>query len=395
VLRGHSDKVLRAAFSPDGQTILTSSMDEAARLWRIRTIRSLLDFAGGRATYSPDGKLIATVDTPTSVRIWDAANGRTISQLSGHQTEIQAVKFSPDAKLIGTLDRSTIRVWDPYSGKQLATMPGQALFKIAFSPDSKLLLSTLDFKLQIREAATGKQLAELQKLAFHPIFTHDSKSIIADAGNEIRIWDIQSMQSRLIFKREGTLRNVALTPDDQLLVTMFVPGSSGGVTNTIVVNISTGEETPGRPGQTAKIDAFSPDGRFALSGEGDRVERVWEVKTGATIAELYGHSGNITDAKFSPDGKFVVTASDDNTARVWEVSTGHMVAELHGHANGVRTAQFGPDSRRILTADRTAGHLFECEVCDSLPALMGLASAHVTRTLTADEREKYLHERER
>jgi WD40 repeat protein len=394
VLRGHTDKVLRAAFSPDGQTIVTSSMDETARLWRIRTIRSLLEFAGGRATYSPDGKLVATVDTPTSVRIWDAATGRTISQLSGHQTEIQAVKFSPDAKLIGTSDRSTVRVWDPYSGKQLATMPGQALFKIAFSPDSKLLLSTLDFKLQIREAATGKQLAELPT-AFHPIFTHDSKSIIADARNEIRIWDIQSMQSRLIFKREGTLRNVSLTPDDQLLVTMFVPGSGAGVTNTIVVNISTGEETPGRPGQTAKIDAFSPDGRFALSGEGDRVERVWEVRTGATIAELLGHSGNITDAKFSPDGKFVVTASDDNTARVWEVSTGHMVAEFHGHANSVRTAQFGPDSRRILTADRAAGHLFECEVCDSLPALMGLASAHVTRTLTADEREKYLHERER
>jgi WD40 repeat protein len=37
-LQGHSDTVWSAMFSPDGQYILTASLDQTARIWRVLTL---------------------------------------------------------------------------------------------------------------------------------------------------------------------------------------------------------------------------------------------------------------------------------------------------------------------------------------------------------------------
>lgn len=56
-------------------------------------------------------------------------------------------------------------------------------------------------------------------------------------------------------------------------------------------------------------------------------------------------------AAFSLHGKFVVTASEDNT-----------------------------------------GQIYACEICGSVGDLLALARTRVTRELTREEREEYLHE---
>jgi WD40 repeat protein len=51
----------------------------------------------------------------------------------------------------------------------------------------------------------------------------------------------------------------------------------------------------------------------------DRIARVWEAETGALIAELQGHRGEVYSATFSSDGTRIVTTSGDKTARLWSV----------------------------------------------------------------------------
>jgi WD40 repeat protein len=69
--------------------------------------------------------------------------------------------------------------------------------------------------------------------------------------------------------------------------------------------------------------AFSPDGRFALSGGAgaDQTLLLWEVSTGKTIHSLDGHRQNIRALAISPDGRHAVSASQSETI-LWDLATG-------------------------------------------------------------------------
>ena len=71
--------------------------------------------------------------------------------------------------------------------------------------------------------------------------------------------------------------------------------------------------------------------------------RVWESTTGKEVARMT-HEGPVSAVSFSPDGRFVVSGSGDKTARVWESTTGKEVARMT-HESPVRAVSFGPDGR--------------------------------------------------
>ena len=94
--------------------------------------------------------------------------------------------------------------------------------------------------------------------------------------------------------------------------------------------------------------AFSPDGRYVVSESGDGTARVWEAASGREVARL-PHDDRVTAVAFSPDGRYVVSGSEDNTARVWEAASGREIARLT-HDDWVVTAvAFSPDGRFVVS----------------------------------------------
>ena len=70
------------------------------------------------------------------------------------------------------------------------------------------------------------------------------------------------------------------------------------------------------------------------------------------VVEFKGHSGDITSVAFSPDGRYVLTGSWDDTAKLWDTATGREIRTFKGHSGDVVSVAFSPDGRYVLTGSR-------------------------------------------
>jgi len=97
--------------------------------------------------------------------------------------------------------------------------------------------------------------------------------------------------------------------------------------------------------------AYSPDGRYIVSGSSDKTIRVWNAETGAVVGTpLEGHSLGVASVAYSPDGRHIISGSNDKTIRIWDGETGAAVGKpLEGHSEGVTSVAYSPNGRHIIS----------------------------------------------
>jgi WD40 repeat protein len=97
--QGHTLRVFRVVFSPDGTRLATSSSDGTAKVWDVATGQALFTLSGHtggvQVAYSLDGTRLAT-SAIGAAKVWDASTGREVLSLSLPSGWGARVAFSPD-----------------------------------------------------------------------------------------------------------------------------------------------------------------------------------------------------------------------------------------------------------------------------------------------------------
>jgi len=186
---GHTGRVSSAVFSPDGNQVLTVSDDKTARVWDTATGEELPfsplkehiqsefthDQAVLCAAYSRDGQWIVTGSEDNTARLWHAATGKPAMAgdltteeadesaepatdetdepalvekapliLEGHSAGVTSVAFSPDGERVitGSRDRMA-KLWELRGGDEILTLKKHAeeVTCVAFSLDGKSILT--------------------------------------------------------------------------------------------------------------------------------------------------------------------------------------------------------------------------------------------------------------
>ncbi len=360
VIAGHGNAALDAAYSPDGRSVVTASIDHKARIWDAATGALKLTLAGHAdvvetVAYSHDGSRIVTGSDDKTIIIWAAATGKPLLTLRGHEGTVTSAVFSNDGRrIVSVSDDQTARVWDAGTGAQLHSLVGHhaGLSFASFSPDgSQVVTASIDKTAKIWDTATGalvRTLAGHDNFVMTAVFSPDGRRILTASNDKTaQVWDAATGAVLLTIRgHQNGLSFAQYSPDGRRIATASTDKTAR------LWDAGTGEllqVLAGHQDTIASVD-FSPDGQRLVTASLDKTARVWDVSASAHARTLGGHTAYVSRASFSPDGTRVLTASYDSTARIWDAASGGVLQTLAGHQGAVLDAGFSADGRRVVTA---------------------------------------------
>jgi WD40 repeat protein len=410
-LVGHGDTVDAVAYSSDGKFLLSAGgmtykdgMDQdgsdfAVRLWDAATGQPIRRFLGHTrgvrsVAFSRDGKLAVSGGWDQSVRLWEVDTGKELRRFAGHTSAVFCVAFSPDGKQIlscgrrvdlrkggwqPAADERPLRLWDMGTGQEVpfpGVVPaGAGVVSAAFTPDGRQLLAGLsDGTAWLWDRATGQPLRCLRghKHGLNAVaISPDGQYALSAAGGDdadlgypgasVCVWDLRTGRKVCRFRGHHDhphLTSVAFSPDGRYAL-------SGGWDKTLCYwEVATGREIARLQGRGWDIfgAAFSPDGRRAVTGSHDKIVRLWQLpeptESWLPWADLppggqrclVGHTGVVIAVAVSPDGRRLASGGIDGTIRFWDVQTGEALHHITFSPGCLYNLAFTPDGRHLLAA---------------------------------------------
>jgi WD40 repeat protein len=421
LLVGHDAALTDVVFAKDGR-VVTTSVDSSARVWNPSTGELIFALAAQHqqkvlaAAWSPDGREVVTASADQTARVWNSPLGSTPFVLAGHRDAVDGVSFAPDGRLVLTASADgTARLWDPSvpSLQPLATQPG-SVSTVSYSPDGRLVLAAgTDSAARIwrTDGTLAQTLRHGDRINAASFAARGREVLTGSADGTAKAWRVSDGALVASYAHGAPVRAAValtggrvLTAGDDGAVRLWthdgkaVWSASQGSPVRVAAASSTGEVATGAAdgsvvlwrardgvalhtlhGHTGAVTSldFSRDGSLLVSGSADTTARIWNAATGASAHTLAGHRFDVTSVEFSPDGKLVLTASVDGDALLWSVASGRTVHRLRFHVATVSQAAFSPDGRWVVTAGPTTAGIWQVRTGDLLMFLGG-ASGQLT-----------------
>lgn len=366
-LKGHGKDLLIVtdlAFSPDGQMLASSSIDNTVKIWDANTGKCLKTFIGKQwiwsVAFSPDGQTVASGGEDNTITLWNIQTDEC-RVLPGHHSWIWSLAFHPGKNILASASYDfTVRLWNTDTGECLNILQDHqhVLMGVDFHPSGQILASCgFDRTIKIWDVQTGECLKTLEghtKEVNCVAFNSDGQILASGSSDRtIKIWDIQTGECLRTFR--GHVQEVVIldfAPHKNILAT----GDHNQVLK--LWDVDEGKCLKTWQGYTDFMltTAISPDGlpehggKLIASGSADKTIRIWDLKSGRLI--LTGiHDGWVWMVDFSPDGQTLASSSNDETIKLWDVSTRRCRKTIRGHTK-MWTVKFSPNGRLLANSNQ-------------------------------------------
>lgn len=107
-------------------------------------------------------------------------------------------------------------------------------------------------------------------------------------------------------------------------------------------------------GDSVYAVAYSPDGKYLVTGSLDHTLKLWETATGKEVKTYDGttaHQKMVLCVAFSPDGQMIASGSSDNTLKVWDVPVSSPIRSLKS-ADATSAVALSADSSKVAVGGK-------------------------------------------
>lgn len=204
---------------------------------------------------------------------------RAVQRLNHPEGVYQALFGASDRQIITRCKDGKIRVWNRQTG-QLQTILSGNNRPVGGKGNSSQMLPT----------GQGKIFAPMQQMTLN----HNGQVLTSiDSNQQIWIWNLQSGQLQTRLDSEGIQLTSRRSASTNSILTALSPNQQ------ILVTVDSQPSTQGQ------FNAY-----------------LWDSHTGKQMGRLPGHAQPITSVQFSADGTYIITASLDGTVRLWATEIG-------------------------------------------------------------------------
>ncbi|MCG8698263.1 MAG: WD40 repeat domain-containing protein, partial [Bacteroidales bacterium] len=388
VQTGHYAEITAVAYSNNGKFIVTGSVDKKIILWdafKFKEIRTFLGCTDNvlHLEFSKNDTLLLATDRSGAASVWNVNTSKQIQKLTLDNDQITHASFSPDNKKIVTASyKSHVRIWNTFTGKLIKTLHAipQNLYmdkgftypnakSVSFSHDGKhILAGCSDYTAICWNASSGKEVQKYKKTRttcttcrIEAVFSPNGEYVATAYDDSVKIFNTKTgLLVKKLFSRSGSMEQIKFSSDGNLIGLVQY-------NHVYIWNFHKSKlllDLYDKQKQIEDFD-FSADGTKIITGGGNRMADVWEIKTKKHVATLKGYLNDfderllnhsymywaalINETCLSPDGNYIAVGRTGNNAKIIDFKSGRIHKTLRGHRRMVVSLDFSNDGKFLAT----------------------------------------------
>jgi len=360
----YAQYVTPLALSPDGETVITGTVDGRVNVWNAKTGQRLFSVPSGsgfvRSTaIRPDNQEFLTATDEPAIRVWNMKTGAMTRLLQGHSTAVWSALYNTNGtQLLTTSGDTTARLWNTSWGGTELTFVGHTNTVVSadFSSDHKgLITASLDGTAKLWDKNRSPLLFDVyfssstitNHLRYAQLSADGARLLSATTAGKVEIYDLaHSHSTSALSEPNRCCSRAAWSPEEtQLAVTLD---------NTVsVFDVPAGTlRFTADVGSPISALAYSPDGALLAIGAANSCGRIFDARSGTIRLELKNLCGKTLALRFSSDGHYLLTGGDARRLVLWNVADGTQVFSIEDFKGPIWGIAFSPDDSRFITASR-------------------------------------------
>ncbi|WP_158851900.1 serine/threonine-protein kinase [Saccharothrix deserti] len=276
----------------------------------------------------------------------DAYRGR----MQGHAGAINSIAVSGDGKtaVTGGSDGS-LRLWDVPGRRELAVLDDKGGWyrTVSMSEDGRLLAAAdpTTKKVELWDVPERKRVFTVPGVAIDTVISRDGTTFAAYTDRGVVVWETAGLTERVVFPAASSIRMAFLQGAGLIALT------NGN--DVAVHRVGDGAVVANLVGHTDQVTAlaFNRNGTTLASAAMDSTVRLWDTSTWTTRTVSSTADEGLASVEFTPSGGAVMAGAVGSGIYSWDTASGELLSRYAAGSVTTFGLAFTGDGRTVLSAD--------------------------------------------